>query len=252
MNQPAPVLVLSDKSRQVQTMFDAIAPRYDLLNRLLSARQDVRWRRALVRSLPTAVAADGVLFDVACGTGDVCLNVARDRRDYQRISGLDISQGMIDVARSREPLNRIRTRRQLSGAFDLGFTLASAEELPLASNSGNALTIAFGLRNVDNRQRALCEFSRVLKPGGRVLILEFFEAESSFFSKIFQVYFKFILPFIGGLFSSREAYEYLPQSVSTMPNADEFKNMLEMAGFEHVTEQRWLGGATRLFTADKK
>ncbi len=254
-------LGLSDKSRQVQVMFDRIAPRYDLLNRLLSMRQDVRWRKALIRALPAAEAfreMDGgkvgplALADVACGTGDVMITCAKYRQDYGHILGYDISLGMIEHGRQRAECRAVaeqRSRRDSSFRFD--FAPASAEQLPLPDASVHALSIAFGLRNVDRRETALREFYRVCKPGGKVLILEFFEADSGLMAKTFDVYFKKILPVIGGLLSDRSAYEYLPKSVASMPSASDFRDMLLSAGFGKVQEKKWLAGATRLFIAEK-
>lgn len=235
-------LGLSEKSKQVQEMFDRIAPRYDLLNRMLSARQDVRWRNVLVAQLPQVPAGCGVLYDVACGTGDVMFQVERKRPDYTVFKGFDISARMLECACQRAEAKQ----------KNFQFVQASAEKIPAESESANAVSISFGLRNVDVRSNALAEFYRVLKPGGRLLVLEFFEAESTFFAKIFDFYFKNVLPRIGGLFSDRAAYEYLPRSVATMPSAAEFNKMLLTAGFAEVTETRWLAGATRLFVAQKK
>lgn len=250
-------LALSEKSKNVQAMFDRIAPRYDLLNRLLSARQDVRWRKALVKALPHASDGRGRLADVACGTGDVGLQVGRSRADYCTVLGFDISASMIHMGEQRPALKKLLARRNATArnprvrAFAVDFTQASAEQLPLENDSVDALSIAFGLRNVDNRTQALREFCRVIRPGGRLLVLEFFESESTFFAKIFDLYFKRILPRIGGLLSDKAAYAYLPHSVSSMPAPSDFTQMLKDAGFRQVRERRWLAGATRLFVADK-
>lgn len=251
-----PSLDLSEKSQQVQKMFDAIAPRYDLLNRLLSARQDVRWRKAMVARLPAPADGGGVLYDVACGTGDVMLEVGSARADYERITGFDISAEMIAHGRERKAFAQIAERRACSAGgkarpliFD--FKQASAESLPVEDASADALTISFGLRNVDDRMAALREFHRALRPGGMLCVLEFFPSESTAFAKIFDFYFKSVLPRVGGLISDRAAYEYLPRSVATMPSGDAFKRILEDAGFSEVSETRWLAGATRLFVARK-
>ena len=235
-------LSLSEKSKQVQEMFDRIAPRYDLLNRLLSARQDVRWRNQLVAQLPLVQnAGKGVLYDVACGTGDVLFQVERRRPDYGVFKGFDISGSMLECAAQRASAQN----------KNFQFVQSSAEQIPAEAQSADAVSISFGLRNVDVRTNALNEFYRVLKPGGRLLVLEFFEAESTLFAKCFDFYFKHVLPRIGGLISDRAAYEYLPRSVATMPSGAEFKQMLLVTGFAEVTETRWLAGATRLFIARK-
>ena len=246
-------LVLSEKSRAVQAMFDKISPRYDFLNRLLSARQDVRWRNALINALPVkSRAGEGVLFDVACGTGDVMISALRRRADYGSFQGFDISQGMMDAGAERADLRAcVEGRLKRAQTCDLGFTLASAENLPVPSASADALSIAFGFRNVDDRAKAIREFYRVLKPGGRLLLLEFFPAENGLLASAFDFYFKRILPLVGGLVSDRASYEYLPRSVSSMPNGVTFAAQLVEAGFLPHQETKWLAGATRLFVAEK-
>jgi demethylmenaquinone methyltransferase/2-methoxy-6-polyprenyl-1,4-benzoquinol methylase len=238
---------LSEKSQRVQTMFDKIAHRYDLLNRLLSARQDVRWRKALAKSLPLQTDRQGILYDVACGTGDVMLTVAKQRADYAQLRGFDISFEMLRKGESRPDLGKWVRKSNLRCAF----TQASAEALPADTASAHAVSIAFGLRNVDNREQALREMFRVLKPGGRVLILEFFQPHSTLFAKAFDFYFKSVLPRVGGMISDRDAYQYLPASVGSMPSAEAFAQTLREIGFINVTQQMWLSGATRLFVADK-
>jgi demethylmenaquinone methyltransferase / 2-methoxy-6-polyprenyl-1,4-benzoquinol methylase len=251
---------LSEKSKNVQNMFDRISARYDFLNRLLSFQQDVRWRKALIGKLPkferftqnsASVSAreNLTLIDVACGTGDVMLCAAQHRADYTIIKGFDISEGMIRNGMKRAAMQPFLGPETLH--TNISFSQASAESLPVESNSAHALSISFGLRNVDNRAQALAEFYRVLKPNGQVFILEFFKSKNSLFAKIFDFYFKHILPQIGGLFSDRAAYQYLPNSVSTMPEGPEFKQHLTTAGFTNVTEICWLAGATRLFIATK-
>lgn len=247
LNRPNELLKLSDKSLRVQNMFDRIASRYDLLNRLLSARQDVRWRRALVEKLPLQPDRNGVLYDIACGTGDVMLAVARHRPDYAELRGCDISFEMLRRGESRPDLGHWIRKRNVR----FSFVQASAEDIPAESNSAHAVTISFGLRNVDNREQALRDMFRILKPEGRLLVLEFFQPRSTFFAKAFDFYFKNVLPRLGGLISDKEAYQYLPASVGSMPSAEVFAQTLSNIGFINISQQTWLSGATRLFVADK-
>lgn len=232
-------LVLSEKSRKIQEMFDKISPKYDFLNRLLSFRQDIRWRKSLIKKIPFVQNSNGVLYDVACGTGDVIYTAFKKRSDYKTFIGFDISAGMLNQAQIRNNTSQIK------------YVLASAESLPVAAESADCVTISFGLRNVDDRKKALIEFHRVLKKGGKLIVLEFFPAKSSFFQNLFHFYFKKILPKIGGFFSDKSAYTYLPQSVSSMPMPHEFKSLLLESGFSCVESKGWLSGSTMLFKCDK-
>ncbi len=243
---PNSPLQLSDKSQKIQQMFDKISTKYDFLNRLLSFKQDQRWRKELIKQIPVITGKDGILYDVACGTGDVILSCQTQRHDYHQAIGFDISQGMLTQA----AYNCGKMSDQLKNPL-ISFVQASAEHLPVENNSAHCLTIAFGFRNVDNRQKALEEFYRVLKPGGKLLVLEFFPARNSFFQNLFQFYFKKILPTIGGLFSDKSAYAYLPNSVESMPTPFEFKAWLERAGFTQLHSKSWLCGSTVLFSCHK-
>ncbi len=241
-NNSSKQMVLSAKSTQIQVMFDKISNRYDLLNRLLSAGQDTRWRNKMITSMPKVKNKNGILYDIACGTGDVLFNAKSKRNDYTEFIGFDISEGMLSQAR----------KRANKKYPDIQFIQASAEEIPAQNESADCLSISFGFRNVDNREVALREFHRVLKNDGTLFILEFFQAENTILAKLFDLYFKKILPKIGGTLSDKAAYEYLPQSVSTMPTGSQFKKILTDIGFVEVEQTLWLGGATRLFKAVKK
>jgi len=232
-------LNLSQKSQQIQNMFDKISPRYNFLNRLLSFGQDTRWRKYLIQNIPISQKNNGILYDVACGTGDIFNSFIRKRTDYKSLVGFDISEGMLAVAKVRNRSPQIK------------HILASAEQLPVKEQTADCLTIAFGLRNVDNREKALNEFYRVLKKGGTLLVLEFFPAQNSFFQNLFNFYFKKILPTVGGIFSDKSAYSYLPHSVKSMPNADEFSSLLVATGFTQIKSKGWLSGSTMLFKCTK-
>ena len=234
---------ISDKSKQVQLMFDKISPKYDFLNSLLSFGQDVRWRERALSFMPDIATLDGTLYDVACGTGDMLIGASQCRKDYRNFVGIDLSQGMLNVARTR------CKKKQINASF----IHATAEKLPCPDQSTNCVTISFGFRNVDNRKLALSEFYRVLKLNGTLIILDFFEGEKTFFSRMFRFYFKSLLPKIGGLFADKKAYAYLPQSVGSMPSKSEMMQMLVDAGFcSYVEQYAWLSGAVRLFVARKK
>lgn len=229
-------------SESVAEMFDTIAGRYDLLNRLLSFYQDVRWRRALLSQIPKR--QDGILLDLATGTGDVLFAAAKQHNEYQKFHGVDISQGMLDVAGHKLKGHKNKEKITLD--------LMNAESLRFDSQTVDTATISFGLRNVVNTRSAVEELHRVLSRDGRLIILEFFPAKNSFLKFIFQIYFHYILPFIGGLLSNREAYEYLPQSVEGFCSINELRKMLFDVGFVRVKSIGFLFGTTQLIIADKE
>jgi demethylmenaquinone methyltransferase/2-methoxy-6-polyprenyl-1,4-benzoquinol methylase len=225
--------------RAVAAMFDRISKRYDFLNRLLSLRQDVRWRNHLVACTPQKI--NGVFVDVATGTGDVALTVGQIRPEYTRIVGVDISEGMLSFARTKTPSEDTR--------FE--WLTMSAESLQLPNQSADALSISFGLRNVVDKSKALSEFSRVLKPQGHLMILEFFTPTTGIFAALFQWYFHRVLPVIGKLLSEKEAYEYLPKSVASFYSPKELREELKKRGFSIITEKNFLFGACRLVHSKK-
>ena len=245
---------LSRQARAVQNMFDRIAPRYDLLNRLLSLRQDVRWRRALCQDLPRLKKRGQSLLDVACGTGDILCEVLKRRPDFSSLTGLDLSLQMLEHARMRKDLAdhliSAPDARQIE-ASRVSLVHGSATALPFAAGQFEAVTISFGLRNVDDRKKALGEFSRVLVPKGKLFVLEFFPLERSVMAFLFELYFKRILPFVGGLISDKDAYRYLPESVSTMPSVQEFNGWLAEAGLRTIQTRSWLFGGCLLIQAEK-
>jgi len=221
----------------IATMFDSIAPRYDFLNRLLSVQQDVRWRRQLIREIPTC--HQGFYVDVATGTGDVLIAAEKARKGYTRFLGLDISEKMLQLA------------DQKRGGLSFELQKASAESIPLETNSVDCLSISFGLRNVIQKEQAIREFQRVLKPGGTLLILEFFTPEG-IASKVFEWYFHHVLPRIGGLFSQASAYRYLPDSVLSFYSHGQLVKRLQDNGFALTGEKKFLFGGCRLLVAQKR
>lgn len=230
-----------ESEAKIEGMFDRIAPRYDFLNRLLSARQDQRWRRQLVRHVPFR--PGGTYVDVATGTGDVLQAVAQVHDEYGGFIGVDISGQMLKFAEKK--------CGQLVKSGRAQFRKMSAEKLELPDASVDTLSISFGLRNVVRKDAAIGEFNRVLKIGGVLLILEFFIPKYGFPGFLFQSYFHYILPAIGGIFSDRTAYKYLPESVGSFYSPDELRQKLYDRGFvvDHV--KNFLFGACRLIKATK-
>jgi demethylmenaquinone methyltransferase/2-methoxy-6-polyprenyl-1,4-benzoquinol methylase len=256
---------LSDKALAVQSMFDRIAPRYDLLNRILSLRQDLKWRRHMCRKLPFGLGRDQSVLDVACGTGDVIEEILRSRPDYSDIYGLDLSGQMLEKAGERESVARVlvgsgrsvpasqAVRHQAQARQpQVHLVHGTATALPFDDSSFHAVTIAFGFRNIDDRRAALREFFRVLRPGGSLFVLEFFPVSNHVFGRLFDFYFRKVLPMIGGVFSDRDAYRYLPDSVTSMPDMVTFCGHLEQAGLVFRSSRSWLFGGCRLVEALKE
>ncbi|UOD35570.1 bifunctional demethylmenaquinone methyltransferase/2-methoxy-6-polyprenyl-1,4-benzoquinol methylase UbiE [Deferribacteraceae bacterium V6Fe1] len=209
---------MEDKSKQIQSMFDNIAGKYDLLNRLLSFRRDVAWRRKAIKKME--LIEDMLVLDLACGTGDMILEL-KNQVSGVNVIGADFSKNMLSIAKQKgitEPL-----------------LAADAHFLPFKENSFDRIMIAFGFRNVVDKQKGLENLYRVLKPGGRLCILEFSQPEGVIFPKIYRFYFTKLLPFIGGLISgNKNAYSYLPDSVYKFPKKDVYKKMILNAGFKEV------------------
>jgi len=223
---------LTEKGRGIRDMFDRIAPRYDLLNRLLSLGIDQRWRRFAVRQL--AVPENGRVLDIATGTGDVALEIGRQTAQSVKIVGSDFTQGMLVLGRRKIAESPYRDRIVLVNA--------PCESMPHPDGIFDGITIAFGIRNVVDRQKGLGEMARVLKPGGRAAILEFATPRNRFFRAVYYFYFLRVLPWLGGLISQRSAYQYLPDSVLEFPDRETFKEMMELAGFVDVKVHDLTGG----------
>ena len=232
---------ISEKGRGIREMFDAIAPRYDLLNRLLSFGIDRRWRKNAVGLL--TLPANGMVLDVATGTGDVALEIASRTPATVQIIGADFTQGMLVHGRDKVAASPYAQRIQLVNA--------PCEELPFPPALFDAVTIAFGIRNVVDRPAGLREMCRVLKPGGRVVILEFSNPKSRTFKALYDFYFLQVLPRIGGLISRRSAYQYLPDSVQAFPPREDFMQMMQEAGFSSVTHHDQTFGIATIYTGIK-
>ena len=216
-------------------MFAGIAGRYDLLNHLLSANIDRRWRRLVAERLRSAMVAGTTVLDVACGTGDLALTLSE--ATDTRVIGLDFCRPMLEVA----------ARKAARQERSIPFIEADALRLPFAAGSFDVVTIAFGLRNLASVEGGLRELFRVLKPGGSIAILEFSHPVIPGFRALFQFYFSHVLPRIGGLVSgSRGAYEYLPDSVSRFPGQKRLAELMGEVGFAEVTYQNLTGGIAAL------
>jgi demethylmenaquinone methyltransferase/2-methoxy-6-polyprenyl-1,4-benzoquinol methylase len=220
----------------VRGMFGRIAPRYDLLNHLLSMNIDRYWRaRTVARVSHVLSKPDARVLDVCCGTGDLML--ALESRGSARVYGSDFCHPMLVAAQQKIERGRFR-----STLFE-----ADALELPLADASLDLVTIAFGFRNLANYQHGFRELRRLLRPGGLAAILEFSTPPNAFLARLYGFYSRAILPTLGGLISgSKEAYSYLPESVRKFPGAADLANQMRAAGFGNVRFERMTAGIVAL------
>ena len=223
-------------------MFDAIAPRYDLLNGVLSAGLDRYWRRRAIRSL--RFTGRELLLDVCTGTGDVALAAARSGRGAQRVLGVDFAAAMLGLARQKVRSRRLTARVSL--------VRGDAMRLPLPSAAVDGVTVAFGIRNVVDTATACAELLRVLRPGGRLAILEFGLPVMAALRPLDLWYFRNVLPRIGRAVSRHDAaYSYLPASVGAFQCGEEFAAILRKQGFNNVQARPLTFGIVYLYTAQK-
>ena len=223
-------------------MFDRIAGRYDLLNRLISLGRDRRWRRIAAEALALDARARRPVrvLDVASGTGDLALAIAR-RYPGVAVHGIDASRRMTEIGRRKVERAGFGDRI----ALDAG----DAQALPFPDRSFDAATIAFGIRNVQDRGRALLEMARVTRPGGRVVVLEAGEPPAGLVGALARFHVHVVVPFVGGLLAGAEEYRYLERSIRAFPAVSEFVRTMTAAGLEQVETRRLTFGACNLFVA---
>ena len=229
------------KKVQVQRMFDRIAKHYDFLNHALSLGIDVSWRKKAVAML--ADQPKGHFLDIATGTGDVAILLAQGYPEAT-IIGVDIAERMLEIARKK-------SRRK---GFDnrIRFSSGDSENLGFPGNTFDAVTVAFGVRNFEDLQKGLSEMYRVVRPGGKVVILEFSKPRTFPFKHLFGLYFKYLLPFIGSLQSKdKRAYRYLYESVQAFPDYDRFNTELIKAGWKNPECHILTMGICAIYTAFK-
>jgi demethylmenaquinone methyltransferase/2-methoxy-6-polyprenyl-1,4-benzoquinol methylase len=218
-----------EKARAVRRLFDTISPRYDLVNRVMTFGMDAGWRRRTVREL--ALPTGSLVFDLACGTGDLCRELSAARH---RAIGFDFSDGMLRAARTDVPLVEANILR-----------------LPARDTSADGATCGFALRNVVSLEELFTELARVVRPGGRIALLETAEPGGRLKRLGHRVYFRKVVPTIGGLLSNREAYSYLPRSTAYLPRPEELLSMLRAAGFPDARRLPLSGGITQLLVATR-
>lgn len=231
-----------DFSRQIQSMFGAVAPKYDLLNRLLSAGRDQYWRKVAVDLL--APSHGERFLDLATGTGDIALEIAARHPAKAKVMGLDFSGPMLELGQRKIKLKNLEA--------SISFQKGCGEFLPFADNSFHGVITAFGIRNFSNPQRSLREMYRVTKRNGKIVILEFSHPGNALLGAMYKSYFHFLLPQVGKFFSRHNnAYHYLPQSVSQFPMRADFALLMEKAGFKGIKYRDLTFGIVTLYQGTK-
>lgn len=235
---------MNSEKQHIGQLFDRIAGTYDGLNHLLSMNIDKRWRRKAVRSLSILNIQHSTLLDVAIGTADLTIEILRQHK-ASHVTGIDLSRKMMAIGQQKVAKH---------GYSDLvTFDYGSAQDMPYADASFDAVTCAYGVRNFANLDEGLREMYRVLRPGGELMILEFSYPDNPFIRWSYDLYFSHILPFIGNLFSrDRSAYSYLNRSVKDFPYGELFCDHLRDAGFTDITFQPLTFGITTIYNAKRQ
>lgn len=229
------------KKENIKKLFDNIASDYDKLNHILSLNIDKGWRKKAVKETIDCAEPMQVL-DVACGTGDFTIEIARKAAPGSKITGIDLSEGMMSIGREKIA----------SAAVEATLEYGDCEALTYADNSFDRITVGFGVRNFEHLELGLREMQRVLKKGGKLVILELSIPSNSFIRWCYKLYFLKILPAIGGWVSgNRGAYNYLPASVLHFPAPDKFQAMMREAGFSTVEHKAFTFGICRMYIGKK-
>jgi len=244
MSAASPIIPYNDltlgKKEQVKKMFNSIAGKYDFLNRLLTMRIDVLWRRKAV-NMVKKYAHENIL-DIATGTGDFAIELSK--LSPKKITGIDIAEKMLEIGRKKI------IQKGLSAKVEL--MEADCENMPFDDSTYDLATSAFGIRNFENLNKGLSEIYRILKPGGRVLILEASDPKNMPFKKLYKAYMSRICPAIGGVFSDNKAYDYLNKSVAAFPSGKDFETELVKAGFTDTQYIPLSMGITSIYIAKKE
>lgn len=229
------------KKEQVADMFNNISPKYDLLNRMMTMRIDIIWRKKAIRALLPL--APQLILDVATGTGDFAIESIQILKP-KKIIGVDISQGMLNVAKEKI------IKKGLQDQFEV--VLGDSEKLQFEDNTFNAVTVAFGVRNFENLEQGLSEIHRVLKPGGKAIILELSNPTAFPVKQLFHLYFHKIVPAMGKLISKdSSAYTYLPESVAKFPDGKRFSAITDKVGFKNTKVSPQTFGFCTIYEATK-
>lgn len=219
--------------------FDNIAPTYDKLNHMMTLGIDRQWRRKAIRSIVDPTQSQSFL-DIATGTGDLALDILNKAHPDSHLTGIDLSEPMMAIAKTK-----------LEGKHHQ-LMVANAEEMPFGDNTFDCVTVSFGVRNFTRLEKSLAEMRRVLRPGGKLMILELSYPDNKFLLALYKVYALRIIPLLGSMFAgNRKAYEYLPNSILRFPKPDKFIPMLEAAGFKQIKHTAYTFGVCRMYIASK-
>ncbi|ATP59025.1 bifunctional demethylmenaquinone methyltransferase/2-methoxy-6-polyprenyl-1,4-benzoquinol methylase UbiE [Pedobacter ginsengisoli] len=229
------------KKEQVANMFNNISGTYDFLNHFMSLGIDIIWRKKAIRELKSI--KPRIMLDVATGTGDFAFEAIKILAP-EKIIGVDISDGMLDVARKKIQ------DRNLQHVFSV--QTGDSEGLHFNDDHFDAITVAFGVRNYENLEKGLADMYRVLKPGGKIVILEFSKPRKFPIKQGYNFYFKHITPMLGKMFSKdNRAYCYLPESVAAFPDGEEFTRLMNKVGFKNTKDRRLTFGISAIYTGTK-
>lgn len=232
---------LAERKTESYKIFDKIAQTYDFLNHLLSFGIDIYWRKVVIANLPKRKNLQ--CLDLACGTGDLTIALAKSE-NVGKVTGLDMSQGMIEIGKKK-----IAKKGHDKKA---GMQIGDGVEIPTADGIFDVTTVSFGIRNFPDPQRSMENMYRVIKPGGRSMVLEFSIPKNILFKSIYFFYFRYLLPFVGNLVSKhKDAYSYLNETVEDFPYGEEFAQMMRNAGFQNVHYKELTFGIATLYIGDK-
>jgi demethylmenaquinone methyltransferase/2-methoxy-6-polyprenyl-1,4-benzoquinol methylase len=230
----------TSKKQEVATMFNNISAKYDFLNHFLSLGIDKLWRRRAIKELKSLKPKR--MLDIATGTGDFALEALKI--NPHNIIGVDISEGMLKVGMEKMKSKEVD--------HIISLRLGDSENLPFENEVFDAITVGFGVRNFENLEKGLSEMLRVLKPGGKAVVLEFSKPKSFPIKQLFSFYSNYFIPFFGKLFSKdQRAYSYLPESVKVFPEGQAFRDILIQVGFENVASFTVSGGIATIYSGTK-
>lgn len=228
------------QKEEVRELFNDIAPSYDRLNHLLSFHIDKIWRKKAIRQLDVASAKK--VLDVACGTGDLAIGAVK--RGISEVHGIDISENMLEIGKEKVAKLGLQAKIHLS--------VEDSEKMSFADETFDAVTVAFGVRNFEHLEVGLTEMNRVLKKGGKAVILEFSMPTSFPMKQLYSFYFKYVLPIIGGTVSKNKgAYQYLPDSVAQFPQGKEFLDIMQRCGYSKAFKKSLTFGVATIYVGFK-